>query len=121
MPLYDFACRNCGRVWEAATGVDEAPPACPSCAGRGRRLPSFGAGRREDADWIESVRDVVDKDNPAPHVQAFLAEPNRKTYAAWMRGEGLRPLERGEGKKRPPETDALRREALERFKARRGL
>ncbi|MDQ7833688.1 MAG: hypothetical protein RDU30_18325 [Desulfovibrionaceae bacterium] len=82
---------------------------------------SVGQGYRDDADWIASVTRVVDKDNPAPHVRAFLAHPCRAAYRAWMRGEGLRPLEPGEEtRRRDADRRACataRREALARFAA----
>ncbi len=124
MPLYDFHCASCGRTFEELGPADARPPACPACGGKTRRLMSVGRGYRADADWIASVTEVVDKDSRAPHVRAFLDSPDRATYRSWLRGERIRPLEEGEGK-RP--RDAGRetagqvcREVLERFAARRG-
>ena len=46
--------------------------------------------------WLKSVVDVVDKDSPRSHVQEFIRNPTRKTYQAWMKGEGIRPLDHTE-------------------------
>jgi putative FmdB family regulatory protein len=123
MPLYDFVCPACGGVFEDLRRADAPDPACPGCGGTARRVPAVGRGYRADADWIGSVTLVADKDSRAPHVRAFLARPTRRTYRDWMRGEGIRPLEPGEGG-RPGRAarqavDMARREALERFAARR--
>ncbi|MFZ5812845.1 MAG: zinc ribbon domain-containing protein [Thermodesulfobacteriota bacterium] len=124
MPLYDFQCRSCGRRFEELGAADAPAPECPGCGGETRRLVSVGRGYRADADWIASVAEVADKDSRAPHVRAFLARPTRRTYREWMRGEGIRPLEDGEGRcPRDAGREAarrVRREVWERFAARRG-
>jgi len=121
MPLYDFSCPACGGVFEDLGAPDGPDPACPECGGQTLRLLSVGRGYRADADWIASVTRVVDKDDPAPHVRAFLADPSRAAYRAWMRGEGLRPLELGEGTRREDAARRAcatsRREAMARFAA----
>jgi putative FmdB family regulatory protein len=60
MPLYDFRCRGCGKVFEARAGFEEEVP-CPVCAAPGaeRLLGEFAgpfttamrgyAARRSDA------------------------------------------------------------------------
>ncbi|WP_300163428.1 zinc ribbon domain-containing protein [Solidesulfovibrio sp.] len=119
MPLYDFECRVCGRVFEAMAAMDAAEGVC-ACGGTAKRLVSVGRGFRADADWLESVTDVVEKDSPKPHVRAFLAEPSRANYCRWMAGEGLRPLESGEARRAPSPRDGIAREVLARFAARLG-
>lgn len=121
MPLYDYQCRACSHAFEDMAPVAGPDPVCPRCGGGVERLVSVGGGYREDADWIASVLDVVDKEDGAAHVRAFAAEPNRTTYRAWMRGEGLRPLEPGEGGRSGNGGMGLGREVLERFKVRKGL
>ena len=37
---------------------------------------NFSIGN-QDADWIKSVVDVVDKDDKSPHVQEFIRNPTR--------------------------------------------
>ena len=121
MPLYDFACRVCGRVFEAMAPMDQIEDVC-ACGGSAKRLLSIGRGYRADADWLPSVTAVVDKDSSAPHVRAFLAEPSRANYRRFLRGEGIRPQEPGEERARRPDPGpALCREVFERCKARRGL
>lgn len=121
MPIYDFSCPTCGGVFEDLGAPDGPDPACPECGGQTLRLLSVGRGYRADADWIASVTRVVDKDDPAPHVRAFLADPSRAAYLAWMRGEGLRPLEPGEGARRGDAARqacaTARRQAMARFAA----
>jgi putative FmdB family regulatory protein len=34
VPLYDYACLNCGEVFEALVLHNSAPPACPRCRGQ---------------------------------------------------------------------------------------
>ncbi len=121
MPLYDFACRVCGRVFEAMAPMDRSEEVC-CCGGSAKRLLSVGRGYRADADWLPSVTAVVDKTSCAPHVRAFLAEPSRVNYRRFLRGEGIRPQEPGEERARCPDPGpALCLEVLERCKARRGL
>ncbi len=124
MPLYDYRCSRCGKGFEELAGADGPDPACPDCGGKAERLMGAGLGFRQDADWIESVLAVADKNSPAPHVRAFFANPGRGTYRAWMRGEGLRPLEPGEGRASgagPGPGERIGREVLMRHKARKGL
>ncbi len=120
MPLYDFACRVCGREFEAMAPMDQPEEVC-ACGGLAKRLLSVGRGYRADADWLPSVTAVVDKESSAAHVRAFLAEPSRANYRRFLRGEGIRPQEPGEERARRPDLGpALSREVLERCKARRG-
>lgn len=119
MPLYDFRCRACGTVFEAMAGMDEAEKDC-RCGGTADRCLGVGRGYRADADWLESVTAVVDKDATAAHVRAFLAEPSRGNYRRWLAGEGLRPLESGESRRPPAPGPELLRETCARFAARRG-
>lgn len=45
MPLYDFACEECGNRFEERTGMQDPPPACPACGGeRVRRVLAPFAG-----------------------------------------------------------------------------
>lgn len=120
MPLYDFACGVCGRVFEAMAAMDGGDGVC-ACGGTARRLVGVGRAYRADAAWIESVAAVADKDSDRPHVRAFLAAPSRATYRRWMRGEGLRPLEDGELRRPRPPDPAVGSEVWERFAARQGL
>ena len=118
MPLYDFECQVCGRVFEAMAPVEGGDGVC-ACGGGTKRLVSVGKAYRADANWLESVTAVADKDSPSPHVRAFLAEPSRAHYRNWLRGEKIRPLEDGESRRAAsPPTDVVAREVRERFAAR---
>ena len=121
MPLYDYGCAACGQTFETMAAVEEESLPCPLCGGRAGRLVSVGRAYRADAPWIESVTAVAEKGTDRPHVRAFLASPDRRTYRDWLRSEGIRPLEPGETRSAAPDTAPLRREVLERFKARHGL
>jgi putative FmdB family regulatory protein len=45
MPLYDFACEQCGNRFEERTSMDAAAPACPACgSGQVQRVLSPFAG-----------------------------------------------------------------------------
>ena len=123
MPLYDFECPKCGSIHEAIEPMDvkHRPCSAPGCRGRAKKIISAGGVNcaNEDAAWIRSVREVVDKDGGV-HCQAFLKDPTRANYKAWMKGEGLRPLERGEEKSRPVPVDEgrLTRKVIERHRQR---
>jgi len=120
MPLYDFACPGCGTFFEDLAGWDEATSPCPTCGREARRLLSIGRAYRADAPWLESVTNVAEKSSGKAHVEAFLASPNRATYRDWMRGEGIRPLESGEGRRLPTDMGPVRREVLKRLQTRLG-
>lgn len=98
LKLWDFECTECQHISRdviVESGVYETD--CRKCGKKAERIftPSGCFIGNQDADWIRSVTEVVDKDNPAPHVQRFLKNPNRRNYKAWMKGEGLRPTEIG--------------------------
>ncbi len=107
----DFECRK-GHIHEAFVERGTASRKCPSCGGRARRIISLGMvyTGNQDAPWLKSVLEVVDRDNPAPHVQAFVRNPTRENYRAWMKGEGIRPMDHTERggpplARKPPEPD----------------
>ncbi len=42
MPIYEFECEKCGRVFEELVAADSEPPPCPECgAAHARRLISL--------------------------------------------------------------------------------
>jgi putative FmdB family regulatory protein len=47
MPLYDFACPQCGHRFEARTGFDEPGPPCPACGASDpeRMISGFATSR----------------------------------------------------------------------------
>lgn len=45
MPLYDYACKQCGRRFERRQRMSDPPvETCPECGGAAERLVSGGAG-----------------------------------------------------------------------------
>ena len=98
MPLYHLQCQSCGNEFERICPVKSRLFQNCECGGWTKTVPAVRGPNcvNEDAGWLPSVREVVSKDDPRPHVQAFLKDPTRANYKAWMKGEGLRPLENGE-------------------------
>jgi putative FmdB family regulatory protein len=122
MPLYDYECPRCGKIEEHYALPDEKEMAC-SCGVMARRI--FSPGNKhpnEDAGWIASVLEVVDKEG-GPHCQAFLKDPTRTNYRNWMKAEGLRPFEDGEKPGRPsgPDMGKIRKEVWEKDVRRRRI
>jgi putative FmdB family regulatory protein len=93
--IFDFECTKCGDVSEELCDRNKKKSTCPACGKTSKRIISFGKvyTGNQDAPWIKSVLDVVDKTNQAPHVQAFVKNPTRGNYKAWMKGEGIRPAD----------------------------
>ena len=107
MPIYEMQCedRSCNLEFEAYAGINEIVE-CPNCGFSARRLMSVPGVNvaNQDADWIRSVTEVVDKDSDKPATKEFLKDPTRKNYQAWMKSEGIRPYEPGE-RTTPPKQD----------------
>ncbi len=97
MPLYDFACRS-GHKTETDANWKQKEIVCPKCGKKATRCfsPASQYVPNEDAPWLRSVLEVVDKENKAPHVQEFVKNPTRSNYQRWMKGEGIRPLDHTE-------------------------
>lgn len=78
---------------------------CESCHCKARRIISFGKvyTSNEDAAWIRSVLEVVDKKGKEPETKAFLKNPNRSNMKAWMKARGLRHMEPGEENVKMPD------------------
>ena len=95
-PVYDFCCRA-GHITEHYTPLRTKHIKC-QCGLRAKRIISASGHfvADENAPWIKSVLDVVDKDSKKAHVQEFIKNPNRENYHKWMRGEGLRPVDQTE-------------------------
>jgi len=98
MPLYDFQCRDCKAIFERFAHQLERQTYCEECGGvDAYRIISVGrSAYRQDAPWLESVLDVVDKTDKDPATQAFIAEPSRHNYQNWMKAKGLRPMSENE-------------------------
>lgn len=123
MPIYDFECEDCGDVTEWIVDSSVVKADCPECGGKARKIITASGQYlgNQDADWLKSVTDVVDKSNMAPHVQEFLKNPTRKNRENWMRGEGIRPMQEGEKPQKPPPVNerAIRQEVWRRHRKRK--
>jgi putative FmdB family regulatory protein len=119
MPLYDYKCRNCEKVTERIKLVDEKIEDCPICGGVAVRIISTSGVNcaNDDTEWVRSVREVVEKGSGKPHCEAFLKNPTRSNYKKWMKGEGIRHKENGEGR-RPEAQGPNITEIMNRKKAR---
>lgn len=95
MILYDFKCSSCGDITESIQAISTTEIECPTCGKEAHRIISCSGvnTQNEDAAWIRTVVDVVDKESKAPHVVEFRRNPTRTNYKRWMALEGLRPLE----------------------------
>jgi len=104
MPVYDQECQKCGKIFERICSINEDKIPCPDCGSQAHRIISARGHfcANEDAEWIRSVREVIDSDNPLPAAQRFLKEPTRANYKRWMKAQGLRPLENNERIKPEP-------------------
>ncbi|MHC4310894.1 MAG: FmdB family zinc ribbon protein [Planctomycetota bacterium] len=93
MPIYDFECGSCGAIHERYARIEEEVMPCEECASDAYRIISVSGHycANEDAPWLKSVLEVVDKDPNKAHCQDFLKSPTRSNWKRWMAGEGLKP------------------------------
>lgn len=94
MPLYDHEC-SCGMVFEDLAGMAEEVRPCPGCGAMARRIVSVSGCYlgNQDAAWLKTVQEVVDKQSTKPATREFLRNPTRQNWKDWMRAEGIRPME----------------------------
>jgi len=122
--IRDFECYNCGHVHEEIVDSEKEYVLCPKCASTSRKIISVGSvyTANEDAEWLRSVTEVVDKDG-GPASQTFLRNPTRTNYRRWMKENNLRPFEPGEKPKKPerPPESQIRREVMEKYRKRNSL
>ena len=125
MPLYDQECTECGYEFEVFAGMEEDVHPCEICGAPSKRLITCGGifVSNQDAGWLKSVVDVVDKDSDKPHCVEFRKNPTRANYHRWMKGEGLRPLEPGEKLIRPdpPNEEKINKEVWEKHRKRMAI
>lgn len=122
--LHDHWCKVCGNDFEAMVEWDQETTRCPRCGFDAQRYYKGSCTNAPiDAAWIATVRDVVDKDPRKAHCQEFLKHPTRANYQAWMKGEGIRPLEPGERPCRPsqPDVGRITDKIMQRRMARRAI
>ena len=115
MPIYDHKCEE-GHYTEDVKSWDDRVTKCRKCGKPAHRVVSMTGVNcvNEDAPWIRSVLEVVEKGTDRPHCNEFLKNPTRSNYKKWMKGEGIRPMEEGEWN-----TPIYQREAEERDHKRR--
>lgn len=103
MPAYDYRCLGCELIHEAFYKMADKPKTipCPECGEKSISYPSVGAILGDEAGWLNSVTEVVDKQG-GEHCQRFLADPTRDNYKKWMKGSGVRPMESGEERRSKP-------------------
>ena len=127
MPLYDYQCHKCNHTWEVIERSElKITRICRKCSGKARRIISLSGVNcnTEDAEWIRSITEVVNKDpGNKPEDRAFLKHPTRENYRAWMKANNLRHMEPGEGPTKPPPVDerVLTDRLMERHRERMGL
>jgi len=134
MPLYDWECENCGEIFEEMASFDREYIPCPHChitedhvysVSMAKKIISVSSGFfRPDAPWLETVREVVDKEATDLPTRRFLETPNRRNHREWMKARGVRPYEEGERpipREREPDYKAVAEKLLKRHKERTTL
>lgn len=100
MPIYDYECQNCDYLeLDVFAKIDEQELICPQCQGPSSRIISLSGVHtaNEDAAWIRTVREVVEKDGSCRVSNEFLKRPTRSNLKAWMKEKGLRHTENHHG------------------------
>jgi hypothetical protein len=109
--IWDFSCK-CGNMEEHLVDRNSETFECQKCGGVMQKVfTPHGSYLREEAPWLKSVLDVVDKEDTRPFTLEFRQDPTRTNYKKWMKGSGLRPLEPGEENYRK-ETDPRQHERM---------
>lgn len=125
MPIYDYQCESCGTTFERICNVSEMriETDCLSCGKRARQIFSSSGHYcgNQDAGWIKSVLDVVDKEDKSPVTRNFLQNPTRSNYKAWMKSNNIRPLEDGERFEKPKPNYPTAKELLKRLQERKRI
>lgn len=104
MPSYPWKCPSCGIEKTTTSTIADKPAAsgaleCIHCDDFMVQQVALIKVHGDEAEWLRSVTDVVDSDG-GKHCQEFIDTPSRSNYEKWQKGEGLRPLEPGEEKKK---------------------
>ena len=77
MPIIaDYECKD-GHINEHIVESGTSFAKCPVCGKQAKRIITINGVNtaNENSGWIKSTLDVVDKENPAPHVQDFVNTP----------------------------------------------
>lgn len=120
MPIYDHECQQCGKIFEAISPYFLETIQC-DCGGLAKRIISCGRvyTANEDASWLKTVPEVINKDTTNPIAKEFIKNPTRQNYKAWMKSEGLRPLENNEPTKpKPTDLNPIRKEVWRKHQRR---
>lgn len=123
MPLHDHQCEWCGCIHEEFVAWNERTCGCPICGETSHRVYLQFKGIKHDSpDWLKDTLQVVDKDG-GQHCRDFLKNPSRANYQSWMKGEGIRPMEEGEGikNKKKVDTAPIRKRVKENFKKKNSI
>jgi putative FmdB family regulatory protein len=110
MPVYQLKCKSCGQEFEAICPVADRDWQACECGASAGVIPAVRGPNcsNEDAGWISTIREVVDKESKDPYDVAMCRpNPTRSDYRAWMKAKGIRHLEPGE-KPRREEIDVRR-------------
>lgn len=93
MPIYDYECGSCEAITERYAKINDDIQSCEQCGSDAYRIISVSGHYtgNEDAAWLKSVVEVVDKDPSKTHCQDFIKNPTRSNWKKWMAGEGIRP------------------------------
>lgn len=132
MRIYDYECPACGIYEDFGDPEADRVKICDRCGAEAQRIISIGNSAylgNQDAPWIRSVLDVVDRESKKPHVRAFIENPTRENYKKWMKGEGIRPVDYTEHggppvyRKPEPSVDTkkMARELFEKHRARKAI
>ena len=119
MILYDYKCKGCDYVFESLV-PENTIIYCPKCGFNTTRLISVpgGTNANQDAKWIRSVLEVVDKDGSRA-AQEFHKRPTRDNLKTWMKEDGVRHFEQGEPiKPDPVDTSKIDKEVWEKYQKR---
>lgn len=123
MPIYDYECQGCGHITERIErSGDDGVKKCVVC-GETKSVRIISATGQycgnQDATWLKSVTDVINRDTSNPMAKEFMSNPTRANYRMWMKSEDLRPMERNEQiKPQRPDFSRINREVWENHQAR---
>ncbi len=126
--IADFECPS-GHITEHICHWKQKKVVC-HCGKKARRIvtPSRAYLGNQNAPWIKSVLEVVDKESQARHVQDFIKNPTRANYKAWMKGEGIKPLDHTEHggppvfhKPQEPDMSGMVKEMADKLRDRRRI
>lgn len=100
MPIYDYQCPRCGATYEKVFKISDRPHAigCSGCGGFALRIISASGVHcaNDDAPWVRSVLEVVNKKSRNPETREFIKNPTRSNLERHLKSNGLRHADPGE-------------------------